>query len=123
MELSADQQTLLIAGVGWLIAVSVWALSLHARANTLLRNVGERLDPDLWQSLGAPATVKAAMQDPAKRWFRFIRSGDYQQRCDAAVIEMIDDYRRRTKFMLIVSAGSGLLLLIRFWPLLKPEFL
>jgi len=120
---SSDEQTLLIAGLGYLIAVAVWALSLHARARTLLKTVGERIDPDLWQSLGAPDSIKAAMQDPERRWRRFVRSGEYLRRCDAETCELIDDYRRRTKFMLFVSAVAGVMLVIRFRDLIKPAFL
>jgi len=123
MDLTSDEQTLLVAGVLYLIAVSIWALSLHARARTMLRLLSEMVEPSLWQAIGAPVTVKAAMQDPEKRWARFIRSGEYRRQCDDVAIALIDDYRRRTKIMLIVCAGSGVLLLIRFWSLLKPDFL
>lgn len=102
MELSNDEQTLLIAGIGYLVAVGIWALSLHVRARTMLGLLGETVEPTLWQ---------------------FIRSGEYRRQLDNSSVALIDDYRRRTKFMLIVSAGAGILLLIRFWPLLKPEFL
>ena len=118
MQLSADEQTLLIAGLGYLIAVGLWALSLQARARTMLRELSERIEPGLWQSLGAPSTLKTALRDPQKRWYRFIRSGDYRRQCDDDTIALIDDYRQRTKLMLLVSAGAGLLLLVRFWPLL-----
>jgi hypothetical protein len=123
MELSTDEQILLVAAIGYIFAVSIWAVSLHARARTMLRLLSDIIDPDVWQAIGAPETLKAAMQDPERRWHRFVRSGEYLRRCDNAAIALIDDYRRRTKVMLIVCAGSGLLLLIRFWPLLKPDFL
>lgn len=122
MELNADEQTLLIVGIGYLVAVAVWALTLHARAKTLLKQMSELIEPSLWQSLGAPANIKAAMRDPQKRWFRFINSGEYRRQCSDAAIELIDDYRRRTRIMLLVLAGGGLLLLVRFWPILKPDF-
>lgn len=123
MELSSDEQTLLIAGIGYLIALTIWALSLHARARSLLRRLSELIEPSLWQSLGAPRSISTAMRDPQKRWFRFVNSGEYRRRCGETAIELIDDYRRRTKVMLTVFAVGGLLLLIRFWPLLKPGFL
>lgn len=123
MELSSDEQTLLVAGIGWLIAVSIWAFSLHARATTMFRQLGETIDPDVWQAIGAPDSLKAALRDPDRRWRRFVRSGEYLRKCDDGSIELIDDYRRRTKVMLFVCAGSGILLLIRFWPLLKPGLL
>jgi hypothetical protein len=85
--------------------------------------VSELIEPSLWESLGAPASIAAAMRDPGRRWLRFIRSGEYRRQCPDAAIELIDDYRRRTMIMLTVFAVGGLLLLIRFWPLLKPDFL
>jgi len=123
MALSADEQMLLVAGLGYLIAVSLWAITLHSRAGMLLRNLGEIVDPDLWQALGSPNSVKAAMRDPERRWSKFVRSGEYRRQCNDVAIEMIDDYRRRTKTMLLICAGAGLLLMIRFWSLLKPDFL
>jgi hypothetical protein len=121
--LSADEKTLLIAGVGYLFAIAIWAMSLQAQARTLLRRLSEIVEPTLWQSLGAPSRVKDVFQDPGKRWFKFLRSGDYRRRLSSTAIELIDDYRRRTKIMLAVATAGGLLLLIRFWPLLKPGFL
>jgi len=123
MELTADEQTLLVAGIAYLIAVAVWAISLHSRARTMLRLLSEMIDPTLWQAIGAPDSLKAAMKDPERRWHRFIRSGEYLRQCDDVAIALIDDYRRQVRLMLLVCAGSGLLLLIRFWPLLKPDFL
>lgn len=123
MELSTDEQTLLVAGIGYIAAVAIWAISLNSRAKTMLRLLSDMVEPTLWQGVGAPDTLKAAIQDPEKRWHRFIRSGEYLRQCDDIAIALIDDYRRRTKLMLIVCAGGGLLLLIRFWPLLKPDFL
>ena len=123
MELSTDEQTLLFVGIGYLIAMAIWALSLMARARTLLRLLGEIIEPEIWQAIGAPASLKEARNDPEKRWFRFINSGEYLRQCDDVAIALIDDYRRRTKFMLAVFAVSGVLLLVRFWPLLAPEFL
>jgi hypothetical protein len=123
MELSNDEQVLLVAAIGYIVAVSVWALSMHARAKTMLRQLSDLVDPTVWDAIGAPETLKAAMKDPEKRWYRFVRSGEYLQQCGDDAIELIDDFRRRSKVMLFVCAGGGLLLLIRFWPLLKPDFL
>lgn len=123
MNLSADEQMLLIVGVGYLAAVTVWALSLRARARIMFRRLSDLVEPSLWQSLGAPDSVKAVLRDPEKRWFRFLRSGEYRRKCGDDAIELIDDYRRRARMMLLVLAGGGLLLLVRFWPILKPDFI
>ncbi|MGD8341621.1 MAG: hypothetical protein PVH89_12615 [Gammaproteobacteria bacterium] len=123
MQLSADQQVLLFVGVGYVLALTVWVISLQARARTMLQRLSELVEPSLWQALGAPKDINAIMRDPERRWVRFIKSGDYRRQCDDQAIALIDDYRQRTKVMLGVFAVSGLLLLIRFWPELKPEFL
>jgi hypothetical protein len=123
MELSTDEQVLLVAAIGYIAAVAIWAFSMHARAKSMLRQLSDLIDPTVWNAIGAPDTLKAAMKDPEKRWYRFVRSGEYLKQCDDAAVELIDDFRRRSKLMLIVCTGGGLLLLIRFWPLLKPDFL
>jgi predicted nucleic acid-binding Zn ribbon protein len=123
VQLTTDEQVLLFAGVGYLIAATLWAMSLSARARAMLRELSQLIEPALWQALGEPVSIAKAMRDPEKRWFRFVNSGDYRRQCSDAAIEIIDDFRMRTKRMLIVLVAAGLLLLIRFWPLLKPEFL
>ena len=121
MELSADQQTLLFVGIGYLVALTLWIFSLQARARTMLGLLSELIEPSLWQALGAPQSVRAIMQDPERRWVRFIKSGEYRRQCDEAAIALIDDYRQRTRVMLGVFAVSGILLLFRFWPVIEPE--
>ena len=118
MELNADAQSLLIVGVAYLGIVGIWAWTLAVRSNVLLRDLSERIDPELWRSLGAPASMKDVMNDPEKRWFRFIRNREYRIRCSSEVIDMIDDFRRRQNWMLIVVGAAGALLIYRFWPLL-----
>lgn len=123
MQLTTDEQILLFAGIGYLVAATLWALSMSARARAMLRELSQLIEPPLWQALGEPVSIEKAMRDPEKRWFKFVNSGDYRRRCSDAAIEIIDDFRMRTKRMLIVLVAAGLLLVIRFWPLLKPEFL
>jgi hypothetical protein len=120
MQLSADQQTLLFVGIGYLVALTLWVLSLQARARAMLESLSGLIEPSLWQALGAPRSVKAIMRDPERRWIRFIKSGEYRRQCDEPAIALIDDYRQRTRVMLGVFAISGILLLVRFWPVLKP---
>ncbi len=120
MQLSADQQTLLFVGIGYLVALTLWVLSLQARARTMFGLLSELIEPSLWQALGAPRSFKDIMQDPERRWVRFIRSGEYRRQCDEPAIALIDDYRQRTRVMLGLFAISGILLLVRFWPVLKP---
>lgn len=121
--MSADEEALLIAGIGYMAVVAVWAITLNVRARIMLGALSELIDPALWQALGSPTTVSAALRDPERRWFRFVRSGEYRRRCSETAVALIDDFRRRTKRMLLVLAVAGILLLVRFWPLLKPDFL
>lgn len=118
MELSADAQSLLIVGSAYLVLVAIWAWTLIVRSNILLRDLGERIDPELWQRLGAPASMKDVMNDPDKRWFRFVRNREYRIRCSTEVVDMIDDFRHRQNWMLIIVAAAGALLVYRYWPLL-----
>jgi predicted nucleic acid-binding Zn ribbon protein len=122
MELTGDEKTLLIAGLGYLAVTTLWVLTIHARGKLMLRALGELIEPDLWQALGAPTSLQAAMKDPQRRWHRFVRNGEYRRVCSDEIIALIDDYRSRTKRMLLILGGAGLLLLVRFWPLLKPSF-
>ena len=120
MQLSADQQLLLFVGIGYMLAVALWVLSLQARARTMLESLSELIEPPLWQALGAPDSVRAIMRDPERRWVKFIRSGQYRRQCNDAAIALIDDYRQRTRLMLVVVAVGGVLLVVRFWPVIRP---
>ena len=121
MPFSTDKQQLLFVGVAYVLALTIWVFSLQARARTMLALLSELIEPELWRALGAPESIKAIMRDPARRWVRFVRSGEYRRQCDDVAIALIDEYRQRTRIMLAVFAVGGLLLLIRFWPLLGPE--
>ena len=121
MPLSTDQEMLLFVGIAYLLALAAWVLSLQARARRMLGLLSELIEPELWQALGEPASIRAIMRDPERRWRKFIVSGEYRRRCDEVTIALIDDYRQRTRVMLAVFAGGGLLLLVRFWPLFRSE--
>jgi hypothetical protein len=118
MPLSADEKAFLIAGLAYLAAALLWALVLRTRARIMLGQLSEIMEPSLWQQLGAPATLSDIVRDPNKRWVRFLRTREYRRQCDDTTIALIDDYRRRTTFMLWFLIAAGILLLIRFWPLL-----
>ena len=120
--MGSDPSSLLVVGLAYLFITIVWVLTLAHRANILLREVKERIDPALWDELGAPASMKAAIADPERRWTRFIRSGEYKKRCSTDVIGLIDDHRSRTNRMLIILGIAAGLILYRFWPLLAPPF-
>jgi len=123
MELSGDEKILLIAGLGYMALALIWALALNARAKLMLRTIRELMEPELWEAIGSPDSLQAVRKDPHRRWHRFLKQGEYRRACSDEVIALIDDFRQRTKRMLIVLTVAGLLLLFRFWPLLKPSFL
>lgn len=123
MQLTADEQSLLIVAVLFIGAIGLWAFILHTRGNALLRSLSERIDPALWQELGAPATLQQAVFETGGRWRRFMRSREYRRRCDADTAALIDDYRFRSNRMLVIAGIAAALILIRYWPLLKPDFL
>ena len=114
---------MLVAGIGYVVVITIWIITLQVRAKTMLRVLSEMVDPELWEALGSPETLKIALQDPQRRWFKFLRSGEYRRQLDDVAIALIDDYRRRTKTMLLICAGAALLLLYRFWSILRPDFL
>jgi hypothetical protein len=121
--LSPDERLLTIVGPAYVASVLVAAWYLSRRGAALLRNVRDNVDASLWQDLGAPASVRAAVNDPRRRWTRFVRSGDYRTRCPVDVVEAIDSYRRRVTTTMIALLVPGLLIAYRFWPLLKPDWL
>lgn len=121
--MSVDEQSLLIVAVLFIAAVGIFALSVHLRGRALLRNLQEGIDADLWAALGAPESLAQAMHDPEGRWRRFIRSGEYRRRLAPELAEQIDDYRQRGNRMLVIFGIAAVLILIRFWPVLKPAFL
>ncbi len=101
----------------FLAAIVIFLLSIHIRGKILFRALAERVDPELWRSLGAPQSSFAAYRDPERRWRKFIRSGEYR-RLDQDHVDQIDDNRRRTKRMLVIFAIAIALLSFRFWSLL-----
>jgi hypothetical protein len=123
VTLSSDEAALLVVAPLFLTAVGTWALIVHSRGKMLFETLRERIDPALWQELGAPASLRDAMRDPQGRWRRFMSSREYRRRLDTGLAALIDDYRSRGNRMLIVFGIAALLILYRFWPLLKPGFL
>jgi hypothetical protein len=116
--MSAEAQSLLIVGIAYVVGVGIWAWTMLVRSNMLLRELGERIDPKLWQSLGAPTSMKDVMNDPEKRWYRFVRNREYRIRCSTEVADLIDDFKRRQNGMLIIIGGAGALIIYRYWPYL-----
>jgi hypothetical protein len=116
---SADANTFMIVAPLLLAAIVIFVISVHVRGKVLFRTLGERVDPELWRSLGAPESILATLRDPERRWRGFVRSGEYRRRLDQDLVDRIDDNRRRTKRMLVIFAIAIVLLLYRFWPLVS----
>lgn len=112
--MNADVNTLVIVVPLFLAAIGIFALSVQVRGKMLFRMLGERADPELWRSLGAPESPLEALRDPEKRWRNFIRSGEYRRRLEADLVDQIDDNRRRVKRMLVIFGIAVVLLLYRF---------
>jgi hypothetical protein len=123
MELSGDATLLIFVGIAFIVVVLAWIFFSEAQSKAMLRDVGDRMDPELWRELGAPRTMKEAVADPDKRWIRFVRSGRYRDQCGAEVIAIIDGFRRRMNIMMIVIGVAACVILYRFWPLLGPALL
>ena len=117
--MSTDADTFVVAAPIFLAAIVIFLLSIHVRGKILFRTLRERVEPELWRSLGAPESTLAALRDPGRRWRNFIRSGEYRRRLDQYLVDRIDDNRRRTKRMSVIFAIAIALLLYRFWPLLS----
>jgi len=121
--LSADEKFLLFIAIAYLIVASIVACGMMRRAERLLRTVRDSVSPDLWQDLGAPDSVRVALNDPKGRWVKFIRGGEFRMRFPPRAIDAVEAYRRSTNLRLIGLSVTGAMILYRFWPLLKPEFL
>lgn len=121
--LTSEEQSLLFVAIAYLTAVAIWLGVLRTRANMLLGKLRDGVDGELWAELGAPETMRDTLKDPKRRWWRFVRSGEYRKRLSRDLIDEIDDYRRRANLMLIVLGAGGVLIFVRYWALLKPSFL
>ena len=119
--MSADQNVFIVVAPLFLAAIVIFLLSVHVRGRILFSAVAERIDPELWRTLGAPVSIIDVLRDPERRWRKFIQSGEYRRRLDQDLVDRIDDNRRRTKRMLVIFMIAVALLAYRFWPLLWPS--
>ena len=117
-SISQEEITLAFIGSAYMIAVGVYAWWLTRSADALLRAIKKREPAGLWDELGAPASMKAAVQDPQRRWRKFIRAETYRSRCHPEIAARIDAFRSGTNLGLGVLGIGGLIILYLFWPLL-----
>ena len=120
---SADEFLLAGIAVAYLAVVGFAAWWISRRADALLRQVHDDIDPQRWSALGAPASMRVAMGDPQRRWAKFVGSGGYRRVCSRRVAAAIDDHRRLSKALLICLAAAGAVIVYSFWDLLEPVLL
>jgi len=118
VELSADEKSLLIVAPAYILGLSIWLWILVVRSRILFRELSEKIEPALWESLGAPKSMKDTLTDSKHRWTKFIKSGDYRRQCTEEVIDLIDDFKSRQNWMLTVMGIAALMIGFRYWPLL-----
>ena len=98
--ISREEFTLVIVGLAYLLVTAVYVLWLSRSGESLLRAVKRDETDEVWQALGAPSSLRGAVQDPQHRWRKFIRTKSYQHRCSPLTAARIDAFR-------IHSAISG----------------
>lgn len=120
-----SQEELLLAwvGGGYVVITALYLWLMNRSAANLLRVIRQHEANEVWQSIGAPQTIKQAAQDPDKRWREFLRSRDYRRLCSPVTVSEIDAFLLKTYVGLTGLAVAGAIILVRFWPLLKPALL
>ena len=119
------QEELVLAWVGGayvaILAAYLWLM--NRSAERLLRVIQQHEAGEVWQAIGAPRTIKQAVQDPDRRWREFLRSRAYRRLCSPVTASQIDAFLLKTYVGLTGLAVAGAIILVRFWPLLKPALL
>ncbi len=121
--ISQEQLTLAWVGGAYVVITAAYLWLMNRSAERLLRVIQHHEANEVWQSIGAPQTIKQAVQDPDKRWREFLRSRDYRRLCSPVTASEIDTFLLQTYVGLIGLALAGAIILVRFWPLLKPALL
>lgn len=113
-NISQTELALVVIGSVYLVLVAIYALWLNRSAEALLRSVKESEPAELWNELGAPDSIKKAVSDPQRRWYKFVRTKAYRSRCHPETVEKIDAFRSATYAGLGVSSVAGLVILYMF---------
>ena len=121
--ISREEFTLVIVGLAYLLVTAVYVLWLSRSGESLLRAVKRDETDEVWQALGAPSSLRGAVQDPQHRWRKFIRTKSYQHRCSPLTAARIDAFRIHSAIGLVVLSAAGAAIAYRFWGLLEPFFL
>ena len=120
-----SQEELALAWVGgaYVVILAAYLWLMNRSAEKLLRVIQHHEAAEVWQAIGAPKTVKQAVQDPERRWREFLRSRAYRRLCSPVTSSQIDAFLLKTYVGLTGLAVAGAIILVRFWPLLKPALL
>ncbi|UCH49495.1 MAG: hypothetical protein JSU95_06880 [Betaproteobacteria bacterium] len=120
-----SQEELALAWVGgaYVVITALYLWLMNRSAEKLLRVIEQHEASEVWQAIGAPLTIKQAVQDPDRRWREFIRSRAYRHVCSPVTASQIDAFLLKTYVGLTGLAVTGAIILVRFWPLLKPALL
>lgn len=120
-----SQEELALAWVGgaYVVILAAYLWLMNRSAEKLLRVIQQHESAEVWQAIGAPKTVKQAVQDPKRRWREFLRSRAYRRLCSPVTASQIDAFLLKTYVGLAGLAVAGAIILVRFWPLLKPALL
>jgi hypothetical protein len=120
-----SQEELALAWVGgaYVVITAAYLWLMNRSAEKLLQVIQQHEAREVWQAIGAPGTIKQAVQDPDRRWREFIRSRAYRRLCSPVTASQIDAFLLKTYVGLTGLAVAGAIILVRFWPLLKPALL
>ena len=122
-EFSPNAIVCAVVGILYIVLVGLFAWTMTRRGNRLLNDIREKGPKGLWEELGSPTSLKEAFENRNFALRKFIRSGEYQTRCEPMLAASIDKYKRDTNVGLFALALLGVLIFYIFWPLLKPAFL
>ena len=120
-----SQEELALAWVGgaYVVILAAYLWLMNRSAEKLLRVIHQHEAAEVWQAIGAPKTVKQAVQDPERRWREFLRSRAYRRLCSPVTASQIDTFLLKTYVGLSGLTVAGAIILFRFWPLLGPALL
>lgn len=122
-EITQEELALAWVGGGYVAILALYLWLMNRSAEKLLRTIQQHEADEVWQAIGAPRSVKQAVQDPDRRWREFLRSRAYRHLCSPVTASQIDAFLLKTYTGLTGLAVTGVIILIRFWPLLKPALL
>ena len=121
--ISQDELTLAWVGGAYVVIAAVYLWRMNRSADGLLRAIQRHEAGEVWQTIGAPQSIKQAVQDPERRWHGFLRGRAYRRLCSPTTAGEIDAFLLKAHLGLIGLALTGAIILVRFWPILKPHLL